>query len=46
MKKTGIAGIFSASLELTKEGIIEVSQNKVFEKLMVKKTWYAKQKKR
>ncbi len=38
MKKTGIAGIFSASLELTKEGIIEVSQNKVFEKLMVKKT--------
>ncbi len=38
MKKTGIAGIFSASLELTKEGIIKVSQNKIFEKLMVKKT--------
>ena len=26
MKKTGIAGIFAASLELTKEGIITVSQ--------------------
>ena len=37
MKKTGIAGIFSASLELTKEGIIKVSQNKIFEKLMIKK---------
>ena len=38
MKKTGIAGIFAASLELTKEGIIKVSQNKIFEKLMVKRT--------
>ena len=38
MKKTGIAGIFAASLELTKEGIIKVSQNKIFEKLMIKKT--------
>ncbi len=38
MKKTGVAGIFAASLELTKEGIIKVSQNKIFEKLMVKKT--------
>ena len=28
MKKTGIAGIFAASLELTKEGIISVSQKK------------------
>tara|TARA_B100001559_G_scaffold319365_1_gene328575 strand:- start:1169 stop:1903 length:735 start_codon:yes stop_codon:yes gene_type:complete len=37
MKKTGIAGIFSASLELTKEGIIKVSQNKMFDKLMIKK---------
>ena len=37
MKKTGIAGIFVASLELTKEGIITVSQKKLFEKLMIKK---------
>ena len=37
MKKTGIAGIFSASLELTKEGLIKISQKKIFDKLMVKK---------
>ena len=38
MKKTGIAGIFSASLELTKEGIIKVSQSKIFDKLMIKRS--------
>ena len=38
MKKTGIAGIFAASLELTKEGIITISQNKQFHKLFIKKT--------
>ena len=38
MKRTGIAGIFAASLELTKEGIISISQNKQFHKLLVKKT--------
>ena len=37
MKKTGIAGIFAASLELTKEGLIKVSQSKMFDKLMIKK---------
>ena len=37
MKKTGIAGIFAASLELTKEGIISISQNKQFHKLLIKK---------
>ena len=37
MKRTGIAGIFAASLELTKEGIISVSQKKIFDKLMIKK---------
>ena len=37
MKKTGIAGIFAASLELVKEGIVSVSQTKTFEKLMIKK---------
>ena len=38
MKKTGIAGIFAASLELTKEGIISISQNKQLHKLLIKKT--------
>jgi len=38
MQKTGIAGIFAASLELTKEGIVKVSQKKVFDKLMIKKS--------
>ena len=37
MEKTGIAGIFAASLELAKEGIVQVSQKKMFEKLMIKK---------
>ena len=37
MSKTGIAGIFAASLELTKEGLGKVSQNEVFDKLMIKK---------
>ena len=38
MKKTGIAGIFAASLELVKERVISVSQKKIFDKLMIKKT--------
>jgi segregation and condensation protein A len=38
MLKTGIAGIFAASLELTKEGITKVSQKKIFDNLMIKKT--------
>ena len=38
MKRTGIAGIFAASLELTKEGIISLSQKKIFDELMIKKT--------
>ena len=37
MKKTGMAGIFAASIELTKEGIVKISQNKIFDKLMIKK---------
>tara|TARA_Y100000816_G_C26106688_1_gene588382 strand:+ start:1603 stop:2337 length:735 start_codon:yes stop_codon:yes gene_type:complete len=37
MKRTGIAGIFAASLELTKEGVVKVSQKKMFDKLMIKK---------
>ena len=37
MNKTGIAGIFAASLELTKEGAIKMLQKKIFEELMIKK---------
>ena len=37
MKRTGIAGIFAASLELTKERLTKVSQNKIFDNLMIKK---------
>ena len=36
MKRTGIAGIFAASLELAKEGVL-ASQREKFEKLMIKK---------
>ena len=38
MKRTGIAGIFAASLELTKEGLLSISQKKIFDKLMIKNT--------
>ena len=37
MKKTGLSGIFAASLELTKEGVIKILQEKIFEELMIKK---------
>jgi len=35
LKKTGLSGIFSASLELTKEGIINIMQDKAFDKLLI-----------
>ena len=38
MKKTGLAGIFSASLELAKEGTIKLLQKKIFEKILIKKS--------
>ena len=38
MKRTGMAGIFSASLELSKEGLVEDNQKKIFDKLMIKKS--------
>jgi segregation and condensation protein A len=37
MKRTGITGIFAASLELTKEGLTKVSQKKQFVNIMIKK---------
>ena len=37
-KKTGLSGIFAASLELTKEGLIKIFQEKIFDKIMIKKS--------
>ena len=36
LKKTGIAGFFAASLELTKEGLISIMQDKSFQKVLIK----------
>ncbi len=36
LKKTGISGIFAASLELTREGLITIMQKKSFDKLLIK----------
>ena len=38
MKRTGIAGIFAASLELTKERVVSISQKKIFDTLSIKKS--------
>ena len=37
LKKSGLAGIFAASLELTKQGVTSIMQKKLFEKLLIKK---------
>jgi segregation and condensation protein A len=37
LKKSGLAGIFSASLELTKQGVTNIMQKKLFEKILIKK---------
>ena len=37
MKKTGLSGIFAASLELTKNGSVKIQQDKIFDKLLIKK---------
>ena len=37
MKKTGLAGIFSASLELTKDGSVQLLQKQTFDNVMIKK---------
>ena len=36
LKRSGLAGLFSASLELTKEGIVNIMQKKTFGKLLIK----------
>ena len=35
-KRTGLASIFSASLELTKDGIVDITQKKLFDDIMIK----------
>jgi len=37
LKKSGMAGIFAASLELTKQGITTLLQKKLFDKILIKK---------
>ena len=36
-KRTGLSGIFAASLELTKEGVINIMQKKTFDDILIKK---------
>ena len=36
LKRSGMAGLFSASLELTKEGLINIMQKKSFDKLLIR----------
>ena len=36
LKRSGLAGLFSASLELTKEGIINIMQKEYFDSLLIK----------
>jgi len=36
LKRSGLAGFFSASLELAKEGIIDILQEKSFDKILIK----------
>ena len=36
LQKSGLAGFFSASLELTKEGLIKIMQEKDFDKILIK----------
>ena len=37
LKKSGLTGIFTASLELTKQGITNIMQKKLFDKILIKK---------
>ena len=36
LKKSGMAGFFSATLELTKDGLLNIMQKKSFDKLLIK----------
>jgi len=37
-KKSGLASIFSATLELTKDGLIDIMQKKLFDDILIKKS--------
>ena len=37
LKKNGLAAIFSASLELTKQGITNIMQKNLYDKILIKK---------
>ncbi len=37
LKRKGLTGVFAASLELTKEGVVNIMQKKIFDKLLIKK---------
>ena len=37
-RRTGISGTLAASLELSKEGVIDIMQKKIFDKILIKKT--------
>ena len=36
LKRSGMAGLFAASLELTKQGLINIMQKRSFDKLLIK----------
>ena len=36
LKKSGLAGFFAGSLELTREGVIQIMQKKNFDKILIK----------
>ena len=36
LKRSGIAGIFSASLELTKDGVIDLMQDNLFDDVLIR----------
>jgi len=38
LKRSGLVGIFAASLELTKQGVVNIMQKKLFEKVLIRKT--------
>tara|TARA_A100001011_G_C14276399_1_gene829446 strand:- start:1413 stop:2156 length:744 start_codon:yes stop_codon:yes gene_type:complete len=38
LKRTGLTGIFAASLELTKQGTVNIMQKSIFGKLLIKKS--------
>ena len=43
LKRSGMAGIFSATLELTKEGLLNLMQKKSFDKVLIKERKWKKE---